>query len=75
MHRAVLAAGETKSGATVHLVNAEYDAGEILCQKRVPIMPNDTSETLTKRIANVEGSPPIEALAVISKNLVRLEGN
>ena len=50
VHAAVLAAGETESGATVHLVTAEYDQGPILAQTRVPIPPPDTPQTLSARI-------------------------
>lgn len=50
VHRAVLAAGEAESGATVHLVDAEYDHGRILAQARVPVLPGDTPEDLQKRV-------------------------
>jgi len=50
VHRAVLAAGEVEAGATVHLVDAEYDHGRILAQSRVPILPGDTPEDLQKRV-------------------------
>ena len=49
-----LEAGETEAGATVHMVNADIDAGEILGQERVPILPNDTSGTLQTRIQAAE---------------------
>ena len=54
VHRAVLAAGEQESGATVHLVDAEYDHGRILDQIRVPVLPADTPETLQKRVYAAE---------------------
>jgi phosphoribosylglycinamide formyltransferase-1 len=54
VHRAVLAAGEAESGATVHLVDAEYDHGRILDQVRVPVLPGDTSEELQKRVYAAE---------------------
>jgi len=54
VHRAVLAAGETESGATVHLVDGEYDHGRILDQIRVPILPGDTPEDLQKRVYAAE---------------------
>ncbi len=50
VHEAVLAAGESWSGATVHLVNQDYDQGRILKQKRVRVMPDDTPESLQQRI-------------------------
>ncbi len=54
VHEAVIAAGEAESGATVHLVNAEYDRGAILGQGRVAVEPDDSSETLARRVLAVE---------------------
>jgi len=54
VHRAVLAAGETQSGATVHLVDAEYDHGRILGQTRVPVLAGDTPEALQQRVYAAE---------------------
>jgi formyltetrahydrofolate-dependent phosphoribosylglycinamide formyltransferase len=54
VHRAVLASGATISGATVHLVNAEYDRGPIVAQWPVPVQPGDTPEALAARILEVE---------------------
>ncbi|MEP6955363.1 MAG: phosphoribosylglycinamide formyltransferase [Chthoniobacterales bacterium] len=49
-----LVAGETVTGCTVHLVDAGVDSGEIIAQREVPILPNDTSESLHARIQIVE---------------------
>jgi len=54
VHTAVLNAGETESGATVHFVNEEYDKGRILLQKKVPVLPDDTPETLAARVLECE---------------------
>lgn len=54
VHRAVLASGATVSGATVHLVNAEYDRGPIVAQWPVPVQPGDTPEALAARVLQVE---------------------
>ncbi len=54
VHTAVLEAGETESGATVHLVNEEYDKGKILMQRHVPVLPDDTSEILAARVLECE---------------------
>jgi phosphoribosylglycinamide formyltransferase-1 len=54
VHRAVLAARERESGATVHLVDGEYDHGRILQQLRVPVLPGDTPEDLQKRVYAAE---------------------
>ena len=54
VHQAVIAAGEKESGCTVHLVSAGVDEGEILGQSRVPVLENDTPETLAERILRKE---------------------
>lgn len=54
VHEAVLAAGERESGATVHVVDEDYDHGPVLMQKRVPVLPGDTPETLAARVLVVE---------------------
>lgn len=46
--------GDTETGCTVHFVNEDLDAGPIIIQKSVPIEPNDTVESLTKRIQTME---------------------
>ena len=42
VHEAVLAAGESVTGATVHVVDAEYDHGPVVAQSEVPVLPDDT---------------------------------
>lgn len=54
VHEAVLAAHETESGPTVHLVSNEIDKGRILAQRKVPVMPDDTPETLQARVLEQE---------------------
>ena len=49
-----LAAGETVTGCTVHYVEAGVDSGEIIAQREVPILPNDTPDTLHARIQRTE---------------------
>ncbi|MEO5972754.1 MAG: phosphoribosylglycinamide formyltransferase, partial [Sphingomicrobium sp.] len=53
-HEAVLAAGETVTGASVHLVNAEVDSGEILGQVEVAALPGDDAESLATRVLIAE---------------------
>ena len=52
--RDALAAGVTETGCTVHLATLEMDAGPILAQEVVPVLPGDTEETLHERIKVVE---------------------
>ncbi|CAN5851745.1 phosphoribosylglycinamide formyltransferase [soil metagenome] len=54
VHRAVLEAGEKRSGASVHLVDEEYDRGPIVAQEEVPVEPGDTPATLAARVLEVE---------------------
>lgn len=54
VHEAVIASGATESGATVHLVDSEYDTGEILAQQSVLVFLNDTAESLARRVLDVE---------------------
>lgn len=54
VHAAVLAAGCTESGCTVHLADDEYDHGPIVARRRVPVLPGDTPETLAKRVGAAE---------------------
>lgn len=54
VHQAVVAAGETESGATVHYVTEHYDEGAIIDQERCPVEPGDTPETLAARVLACE---------------------
>lgn len=54
VHEAVIAAGEKESGCTVHLADEVYDHGRILEQVRVPVLPDDTPDTLAARILEQE---------------------
>lgn len=67
VHEAVLAAGEKESGCTIHLVSSECDGGKILIQKKVPVMPGDTPDTLYARIAPEEHRAIVEGLLMLCK--------
>jgi len=54
VHEAVLAAGDTESGCTVHVCTQEYDKGPVLVQRRVPVQPEDTPDTLAARVFEQE---------------------
>ncbi|WP_323715489.1 phosphoribosylglycinamide formyltransferase [Paracoccus aminovorans] len=53
-HQRALDAGDAEAGATVHLVTPELDAGPILGQARVPVLPQDTADTLAARVLTQE---------------------
>jgi phosphoribosylglycinamide formyltransferase-1 len=54
VHAAVIAAGESESGITIHYVNERYDEGEHLFQVKCPVLPNDTPDTLAARVHTLE---------------------
>ena len=62
VHRAVLARGCTVSGCTVHLVDDEYDHGRILLQRTVPVLGDDTPESLAARVFAAECAALPEAI-------------
>lgn len=53
-HARALAAGDAEAGCTVHQVTADLDSGPILGQARVPVLPEDTAETLAARVLAAE---------------------
>ena len=54
VHNAVIAAGEKKSGCTVHFVDNIYDHGKIVAHQTVDVLPDDTPEKLQKRVFQAE---------------------
>ena len=54
VHEAVVAAGETQSGITIHLVNDHYDQGQILFQATCPVLPTDTAAHVAQKIHALE---------------------
>lgn len=67
VHEAVLAAGEKESGCTVHLVDSGCDTGKILVQRKVPVLPGDTPETLYARIAPEEHKAMVEGVCRLAE--------
>lgn len=67
VHEAVIASGEKESGATVHLVDEEYDRGKILAQESVPVQDDDTPETLAARVLEVEHRLYVDTLRRIAE--------
>ena len=74
VHAAVLAARAVVSGATVHLVDAEYDHGPTLAQSRVPVFPDDTVQSLGERVRASEGPLYVEVVRGILDGSIRLGG-
>jgi len=72
VHRAVLAAGEAVSGPSIHVVTAEYDAGPVIAQSQVPVLPGDTPEELAQRVQERERALLVETLGDIARGRLRL---
>ena len=62
VHEAVLASGVRETGCTVHQVTEDVDAGPIVLQKRCPVLPNDTVDTLKDRVQALEQQAFVEVL-------------
>jgi len=73
VHERVIAAGEKQSGASVHFVVPELDAGPVINQATVPVLAADTPETLAARILEAEHRLYPTALRLVCEGRVRLE--
>ena len=72
VHDAVLKSGEKETGVTVHLVNEDYDKGEILAQRRVVVSAGDTGESLAAKVLKVEHELYVDVLREISSGEIKL---
>lgn len=72
VHEAVIAAGETETGVTIHRVSPEYDSGEIVAQTTVPVLPGDDPQMLAARVLEREHSFLVEVIADIVDGKIRL---
>ncbi|HTV09022.1 MAG TPA: phosphoribosylglycinamide formyltransferase [Candidatus Aquilonibacter sp.] len=62
VHEAVLAAGVPETGCTIHIVTEEVDGGPIVLQKRCPVLPGDTVDSLKDRVQALEQTAFIDVL-------------
>jgi phosphoribosylglycinamide formyltransferase-1 len=74
VHEAVLKAGETESGPSVHLVEAEYDTGRVLAQAQVSVEPDDTPQSLAARVQESERRLVVAVLSQIATGHFVLHG-
>ena len=65
VHQAVLNSGVATTGATVHLVDADYDTGKIVAQYEVPVMRGDTIDALADRVQQAERELLLQTLAAV----------
>lgn len=73
VHERVIAAKEARSGASVHFVVPELDAGPVIAQQSVPVHPSDTPELLAQRVLDVEHKLYPHALKLLANGKVRLK--
>jgi len=69
VHQAVLAAGDSETGVSVHLVDAEYDTGRVIAQCRVPVFAGDSVDGLASRVQEREREFVVETLAALAANV------
>ena len=74
VHEAVLERGARVSGCTVHFANNEYDAGPIILQKVVPVMDDDTADTLQKRVFEAECEAFPEVIRMFAAGRLTVDG-
>ena len=63
-HKRAIEAGDKFAGASVHIVTPELDAGPVVAQVKVPVLPDDTPETLSQRVLDKEHQLFIDALKI-----------
>ncbi len=74
VQESVLEAGLKVSGATVHFVDEEYDRGPILLQEAVPVLEDDTPDSLAERVQQAERRLLPRAISLIAAGRVQIEG-
>jgi phosphoribosylglycinamide formyltransferase 1 len=74
VHEAVIASGMKVSGATVHLVDEEYDRGPIVMQKTVEITQDDTPDLLAAKVLKIEHEIFPLALKAFAEGKIKIEG-
>jgi formyltetrahydrofolate-dependent phosphoribosylglycinamide formyltransferase len=74
VHRAVLASGVKVSGCTVHFADSRYDHGPIILQTAVPVLDDDTVQSLAARVFAAECEVYPRAIQLFADDRLRLEG-
>ena len=75
VHAAVLKSGEKVSGASVHLVDEEYDRGPVVAREEVPVDPGDDPATLAARVLEVEHRLLPAVVIAAAEGRIRVEGD
>jgi len=74
VHEAVLASGTKITGCTVHFCDNQYDHGPIILQRAVPVLDDDTSDSLAARVFEQECEAYPEAIRLFAEGRLRIEG-
>lgn len=74
VHEAVLASGVRLTGCTVHFADEEYDHGPIILQRTVPVLDDDTPDTLAARVQLVEREAYVEAVQLFARGRLQIVG-
>jgi len=72
VHEAVIKSRAATSGATVHIVDDQYDHGAIILQKSLPVAPDDTPETLAAKVSAIEHQIYPEAIRLFAEGRVKI---
>ena len=75
VHQAVIDSKERVSGATVHIVDEEYDRGPIVLQKSIEIAPNETPESLAERVLKIEHEIYPQAIRLFAEGKIAVDGS
>lgn len=65
VHEAVVAAGDTETGITIHYLNEQYDEGAIICQITCPVLPTDSPEDVAEKVHALEYAYYPEVIAEV----------
>ena len=74
VHEAVLSYGVKLTGCTVHFADNEYDHGPIILQRAIPVLEDDTPETLAFRVFEQECTAYPEAIRLFAEKRIHIEG-
>jgi phosphoribosylglycinamide formyltransferase 1 len=75
VHQAVIDAKEKESGMTIHFVDEGADTGPIILQKKCEIDVDETTETLKKKVQQLEGEGFVEAIKLFSEGKIHIDKN
>jgi phosphoribosylglycinamide formyltransferase-1 len=75
VHKAVINSGVKVTGVTVHLVDEIYDHGALIMQKCIPVLDDDTPESLAERVLKVEHELYSQAIQLFAEEKIEVKGN